>query len=59
MSLTVPFQLYFGLAEVRYDSEGVDLTMFRTVTRNVKNVVDRSWDAITTWLYKAFSVDSE
>jgi hypothetical protein len=31
----------------------------RIVTRNVKNAAGRSWEAITTWLYKAISLDSE
>jgi hypothetical protein len=56
---TVLVQLYFGPGEVWYGPEGVDLTMFRTIVRNVKNVADRIWEAITTWLCKAFSVDSE
>ena len=59
MSETVRVQLFYGPGEVRYGEEGVDLSLFSTVTRDVKKAAQRSWEAITTWLYRAFSLNSE
>ena len=48
MSETVRVQLFYGPGEVRYGEEGVDLSLFSTVTRDVKKAAQRSWETITT-----------
>ena len=59
MSETVLVQLYYGYGEIRYGDEGVDLSSFNSVVKDVKRAVERTWEGITNWLYKAFSVDTE
>jgi hypothetical protein len=43
MSETVRVQLFFEPREVRYGDEGVDLSLFSSVLRDIKKVGERSW----------------
>ena len=59
MSDTVRIHLYFGNGEIIYGEEGVDLSNYNTIEKDVKRAGQRTWEVITNWLYKTFSVDSE
>jgi hypothetical protein len=59
MSQTVHVQLFYGSGEIRYGPEGDDLSLFKTMTRDLTRVEERPWGVITNWLYKAFREDEE
>jgi hypothetical protein len=59
MSETVTIKLYYGIGEIIYGSQGVDLTKFSSIEKNVKRAAERTWEGITNWLVKAFAVDLE
>jgi hypothetical protein len=59
MSQTVRVQLFYGYGEIRYGPEGVDLSLFKTMERDLKRAEERPWGLITNWLYKAFRKDEE
>jgi hypothetical protein len=59
MSQTVWVQLFYGSGEIRYGPEGVDLSPFKTVERDLTRAEERPWGVITNWLYKAFRKDEE
>jgi hypothetical protein len=56
---TVQVQLFYGSKEVRYGMEGVDLSEFSSVVKEVKRADERSGGGMTNWLYNAISLDSE
>jgi hypothetical protein len=41
MSQTVRVQLFYGSGEIRYGPEGVDLSLFKTVTRDFTRADER------------------
>jgi hypothetical protein len=59
MSQTVQVQLFYGSGEIRYGPQGVDLSLFKTVIRDLTKAEERPWGVITNWLYKAFRKDEE
>jgi hypothetical protein len=59
MSETVTIKLYYGIGEIIYGRQGVNLSNYSLIKKNVSRVGERTWEAITNWLVKAFSVDLE
>jgi hypothetical protein len=59
MSESVTIKIYYGTGEIIYGPQGVDLSNYSSVEKNVPRVGERTWEAITNWLVKAFSVDLE
>jgi hypothetical protein len=59
MSETAAVQFYYGSREIIYGPQGVDLSNFCSVEKNIKRAVERTWECITNWLCKAFVVDLE
>jgi hypothetical protein len=59
MSKTVTIELYYGIGEIIYGPQGVDLSNYSSIEKNVSRAGERTWEAITNWLVKAFSVDLE
>jgi hypothetical protein len=59
MSEIVTIKLYYGIGEIIYGPQGVDLSNYSSIEKNVKRVVERTWEAITNWLVKEFVVDLE
>jgi sugar phosphate permease len=59
MSETVAIKLFYGIGEIIYGPQGVDLSNFSAIEKNVKRAVERTWEGITNWLVKAFVVDLE
>jgi hypothetical protein len=51
--------LYYGSREIIYGPQGVDLSNFSSVEKNVKRAVERILEDIINWLVKAFAVDLE
>jgi hypothetical protein len=51
--------LFYGFGEIRYGPQGVDLSLFKTVTRDLTRAEERLWGVITNWLDKAFRKDEE
>lgn len=43
MSETVRVQLFYGSGEVRYGDEGVDLSEFSSIVKDVRKAAQRSW----------------
>jgi hypothetical protein len=41
MSQTVQIQLFYGSGEIRYGPEGVDLSLFKTVDRDLTRAEER------------------
>jgi hypothetical protein len=41
MSQTVQVQLFYGSGEIRYGPEGVDLSLFKTVDRDLTRAEER------------------
>ena len=59
MSESLTFQLFYGSGQVKYGPEGVDLSEFSSITKQVPRARERTWESITKWLYKAFRLDIE
>jgi S-adenosylmethionine/arginine decarboxylase-like enzyme len=59
MSETDTVKLSYGIGEIIYGPQGVDLSNFSSIEKNVKRVAERTWAGITNWLVKAFAVDLE
>jgi hypothetical protein len=59
MSKTVTIELYYGIGEIIYGPQGVDLSNYSSIEKNVSRAGERTWEAITNWLVKALSVDLE
>jgi hypothetical protein len=55
----VTIKIYYGIGEIIYDLPGVDLSNFSSIEKNVPRAVERTWEVITNWLGKVFSVDLE
>jgi hypothetical protein len=53
------FKLYYGIREIIYGPQGVSLSNYSSIEKNVKRVTKRTWEAITNWQVKAFAVDLE
>jgi hypothetical protein len=51
--------LYYGIGEVIYGPQGIDLSNFSSIKKNVKRAEEKTWEGITNWLVKAFAVDLE
>jgi hypothetical protein len=43
----VTVQLYYGSGEIIYGPQGVDLSKFSSVEKNVKRAGERTWEGIT------------
>jgi hypothetical protein len=59
MSESVTVKIYYGIGEIIYGPQGVDLSNYSSVEKNVPRAGERTWEAITNWMVKAFSVDLE
>jgi hypothetical protein len=59
MSESVTIKIYYGIGEIIYGPQGVDLSNYSSVEKNVPRAGERTWEAITNWLVKVFSVDLE
>jgi hypothetical protein len=55
MSESVTIKIYNGIGEIIYGPQGVDLSNYSSVKKNVPRAGERNWEAITNWLIKAFS----
>jgi hypothetical protein len=42
----VTIKLYYGIGEIIYGSQGVDLTKFSSIEKNVKRAEKRTWEGI-------------
>ena len=47
MSETVRVQLFYGSGQVRYGREGVDLSNFSSIEKDVTKARQRTWEVIT------------
>jgi hypothetical protein len=47
MSKTVTIKLYYGIGEIIYGPQGVDLSNYSSIEKNVTRVEERTWEAIT------------
>ena len=54
VSEALSFQLFYGW-EIRYGPEGVDLSAYNSITKQVPRARERTWGSITTWLYSVVS----
>jgi hypothetical protein len=59
MSETITIKIYYGIGEIIYSPQGVNLSNYSSVEKNVPRARERTWEAITNWLVKEFSVDLE
>jgi hypothetical protein len=59
MSETVTIKIYHGIGEIIYGPQGVDLSNYSSIEKNVPRAGERTLEAITNWLVKAFLVDLE
>ena len=59
MSDNFYFQVFYGSGEVRYGSEGVDLTEFSSITKKLPRARESTWISITNWLFKAFGLNRD
>ena len=59
MSESLCFQVFYGLGEVRYGPQGVDLSEFKSITKVVPRSRERTWGSICIWLFKAFCLNEE
>jgi hypothetical protein len=59
MSESVPVKIYYGIGEIIYGPQGVDLSNFSSVEKNIPRACERTWEVITNWLGKVFIVDFE
>jgi hypothetical protein len=56
MSESVTIKIYYGIEEIIYGPQGVDLSNFSLVEKNVPRAGERTWEVITNSLGKVFSV---
>jgi hypothetical protein len=47
MSEIVTIKLYYGIGEIIYGQQGVDLSNYSSIEKNVKRAAERTWEAIT------------
>jgi hypothetical protein len=59
MSETVTIKIYYGIGEIIHGPQGVDLSNYSSIEKNISRAAERTWEAITNWLVKTFSVDLE
>ena len=59
MSESLCFQVFYGLGEVRYGPQGVDLSEFKSITKVVPRARETTWGSICKWLFKAFCLNEE
>ncbi len=59
MSDKIYFQIYYGDGEIRYNSEGVDLSDFPSVTKGISKANERSLGAVINWFHKLFNIDPD
>jgi hypothetical protein len=59
MSETITIKLYYGIGEIIYGPQVVDLSNYSSIEKNVSRVGERTWEAITNWLVKSFSLNLE
>jgi hypothetical protein len=57
MSESVPVKIYYGIGEIIYGPQGVDLSNFSSVEKNIPRAGERIWEVITNWPAKVFIVD--
>jgi hypothetical protein len=50
----VTIKIYYGIGQIIYGPQGVDLSNFSLVEKNVPRVGERTWEVITNWLGKVF-----
>ena len=53
------FQVFYGLREIRYGLEGVDLTEFSSITKILPRAREMTWISITNWLFKGFGLNRD
>jgi hypothetical protein len=59
ISESATVKIYYGVGEIIYGPKGVDLSNFSSVEKNILRAGERTWEVITNWLGKVFSVDFE
>ena len=59
MSDDLYFQVFYGSGEVRYGSDGVDLSEFSSITKKVTRARERTSISISNWLFKAFGLNRD
>jgi hypothetical protein len=59
MSESVTIKIYYVTGEIIKGPQRVDLSNFSSVEKNVPRAGERTWEVITNWLGKVFSVDLE
>jgi hypothetical protein len=47
MSETVTVELYYGIGEIIYGPQGIVLSNFTSIEKNVKRAAERIWEGIT------------
>ena len=59
MSDSLYFHVFYGPGEVRYVSEGVDLSEFKSFWKRVPRAREKTWASICNWLFKSFKLDRD
>lgn len=59
MSEKSNFKIFYGEGEIRYCSEGVDLSGFHSVDKGISRANERSFGAIYNWLIKCFKLNPD
>jgi hypothetical protein len=57
MSESITIKIYYGFGEIIYGPQGVDLSNYSSVEKNVLRAGERTWEVVTNWLVKVFSED--
>jgi hypothetical protein len=55
----VTVKIYYGIGEIIYGPQGVYLLNFSSVEKNIPRAGERTWEVITNWIGKVFTVDFE
>jgi hypothetical protein len=59
ISETVTIKLYYEIGEIIYGPQGIDLPNYSSIEKNILRAGERTWEAITNSVVKAFLVDLE
>jgi hypothetical protein len=55
MSESVTVKIYYGIGEIIYGPQGVDLSKFSSVEKNIPRAGERTWEVITNWRQGIYS----
>jgi hypothetical protein len=54
MSESVTVKIYYGIGEIIYGPQGVDLSNFSVFEKNIPRAGERTWEVINNWLGKVW-----